>query len=109
MVNVTSGLTSITEMSGMGHVGYTCQSLSPLSLDPPLVLFCPSKTSTTWPRIRIVGRFCVNVLATDHESLSSQFSRSGTDKFEGVEFDRSPKGSPLLPGAVASIDCVLQA
>jgi flavin reductase (DIM6/NTAB) family NADH-FMN oxidoreductase RutF len=106
--NFASGLTIITAMTGEGPVGFTCQSFTSLSLDPPLVLFCPSKTSTTWPRIRIVGRFCVNVLATDHESLSSQFSRSGTDKFEGVEFDRSPNGSPLLPGAVAWIDCVLQ-
>jgi 3-hydroxy-9,10-secoandrosta-1,3,5(10)-triene-9,17-dione monooxygenase reductase component len=106
--NFATGLTIVTAMTDVGPVGFTCQSFASLSLDPPLVLFCPSNTSTTWPRIRTAGRFCVNVLATDHQSLSARFSQSGSDKFAGVQFDLSPNGSPLLPGAVAWIDCMLQ-
>ena len=58
-----SGITVITALGRSGPLGLTCQSFSSLSLDPPLVLFSPARTSTTWPRIREVGLLCVNVLA----------------------------------------------
>ena len=58
-------------------LGFTCQSFASLSLDPPLVSFAPARTSSTWPRIRDVGTFCVNVLAADHRDLSAGFARSG--------------------------------
>jgi 3-hydroxy-9,10-secoandrosta-1,3,5(10)-triene-9,17-dione monooxygenase reductase component len=109
MSHFCSGLTIITAMTEDGPVGFTCQSFTSLSLDPPFVLFCPSHTSTTWPRIRAVGRFCVNVLAAHHEDLSTSFAKSGVDKFRGVEFDLSPNGSPLLQRTAAWVDCSVHA
>jgi flavin reductase (DIM6/NTAB) family NADH-FMN oxidoreductase RutF len=107
--NFATGLTIITAMTDEGPVGFTCQSFASLSLDPPMVLFCVSKTSSTWPRIKRAGSLCVNVLSTHQQALSSKFSMSGIDKFAGVEFGLSPSGSPLLPGAVAWLDCSLEA
>jgi 3-hydroxy-9,10-secoandrosta-1,3,5(10)-triene-9,17-dione monooxygenase reductase component len=66
-----SGITVITALGPGGPLGLTCQSFSSLSLDPPLVLFSAARTSTTWPRIREVGRLCVNVLAEEHSWLSA--------------------------------------
>ena len=43
-------------------VGFACQSFAALSLDPPLVLFCPTKVSRSWKAIEASGKFCVNVL-----------------------------------------------
>ena len=57
-----SGITVVTSVSGGVPVGMTCQSFASVSLDPPLVLFCPSRSSTAWPLIRRAGAFCVNVL-----------------------------------------------
>ncbi|GAA3231151.1 hypothetical protein GCM10017691_24810 [Pseudonocardia petroleophila] len=91
-----------------GPLGFTCQSFSSLSLEPPLVSFAPSRTSTTWPRIREVGAFCVNVLAADHQELSSGFARSGVDKFAGVSWRPAPSGAPVLDGVSAWIDCALR-
>lgn len=88
-------------------VGFTCQSFASLSLDPPLVSFCPSRTSTTWPRIRDRARFCVNVLSDHHQPLSDGFSRSGADKFAGVSWTSAPSGAPVLEGAGAWVDCTL--
>ena len=99
-----SGVTVVTAMEPEGPIGFTCQSFSSLSLDPPLIAFCPSRTSTTWPRLREVGRFCVNVLAEDQSDLSQAFARSGTDKYAGVAWAPSPQGSPMLDGVVAWID-----
>ena len=68
-------------------LGFTCQSFASLSLDPPLISFAPARSSSTWPRIREVKNFCVNVLAADHRDLSAGFARSGAaiDKFSGVD------------------------
>jgi 3-hydroxy-9,10-secoandrosta-1,3,5(10)-triene-9,17-dione monooxygenase reductase component len=89
-------------------VGMTCQSFSSLSLDPPLVVFCPAHTSTTWPRIRAVGVFAVNILAAEQEALCRQFAVSGGDKFVGVAWRRGLAGAPVLDGAVAHIECRLE-
>ncbi|NYJ05360.1 flavin reductase family protein [Petropleomorpha daqingensis] len=99
-----SGVTVVTADTADGPLGFTCQSFSSLSLDPPLVAFAPSRTSTTWPRLREIRRFCVNVLAEDQTAVSQKFARSGGDKFTGVAWTRSRHGSPVLEGVVAWID-----
>jgi 3-hydroxy-9,10-secoandrosta-1,3,5(10)-triene-9,17-dione monooxygenase reductase component len=104
-----SGVTVVTALGSDGPVGFTCQSFSSLSLDPPLVAFAPARSSRTWPRLREARRFCVNVLAEDQTGLSAQFARSGTDKFAGVRWAPSPHGSPMLEGVVAWIDAELWA
>jgi len=99
-----SGVTVVTADTTNGPLGFTCQSFSSLSLDPPLVVFAPSRTSRTWPQLREIGRFCVNVLAEDQTRLSQTFARSGSDKFAGVRWTRSRHGSPVLEAVVAWID-----
>jgi 3-hydroxy-9,10-secoandrosta-1,3,5(10)-triene-9,17-dione monooxygenase reductase component len=99
-----SGITVVTADTAEGPIGFTCQSFSSLSLDPPLVAFAPARTSRTWPRLREIGRFCVNVLAEGQDDVSQQFARSGGDKFAGVPWTCSPHGSPVLDGVVAWID-----
>lgn len=105
-----SGIVVITAAGPDGPLGFTCQSFSSLSLEPPLVSFAPARSSSTWPRIRAVGAFCVNVLAADHQDLSIGFARSGrgTDKFAGVPWRPGPAGAPRLDGVSAWIDCVLR-
>ncbi|NMH93709.1 flavin reductase family protein [Pseudonocardia bannensis] len=102
-----SGVVVITADGPDGPIGFTCQSFASLSLDPPLISFSPSRSSSTWPRIREVGSFCVNVLAEDHEHHSAGFARSGTDKFAGVDWTPAPSGAPVLNGVSAWIDCTL--
>ena len=103
-----TGIVVVTAIGNHGEpVGFTCQSFASLSLDPPLVSFSPARTSTTWPRIRPVGAFCVNVLAADHQEVSVGFARSGVDKFAGVGWRAAPSGSPILDGVSAWIDCTL--
>lgn len=92
-----------------GPVGFTCQAFAALSLDPPLVLLAPAKSSTSWPRIARAGAFCVNILASDQEALARSFSVSGGDKFAGVAWHGAPvTGAPLLQGALAWVECHLE-
>ncbi|MET8681535.1 flavin reductase family protein [Streptomyces sp. NPDC004647] len=105
-----SGLTIVAGMSAGEPVGFTCQSFSSLSLEPPLVTFSVARTSTSWPRIRSAGAFCVNILAADQEPLCRAFAVSGADKFAGVAWTPGPAtGSPVIPGTLAWIDCAIEA
>jgi 3-hydroxy-9,10-secoandrosta-1,3,5(10)-triene-9,17-dione monooxygenase reductase component len=104
-----SGVTVVTAEVADGPIGFTCQSFSSLSLEPPLVVFAPARTSRTWTLLREIGHFCVNVLAEDQSDVSARFARSGTDKFTGLSWRSSPLGAPVLDGVVAWIDCRLWA
>ncbi|RIJ70786.1 flavin reductase [Nakamurella silvestris] len=102
--NFGSGVTVVTAVGPDGPLGFTCQSFVSLSLEPALVSFCPARTSRTWPKIREIGRFCINVLAHDQEALSIRFASSQADKFEGLTYGALPSGAPLLHGVVAWVD-----
>jgi 3-hydroxy-9,10-secoandrosta-1,3,5(10)-triene-9,17-dione monooxygenase reductase component len=105
-----SGITVITTMSGDEPVGMTCQSFSSVSLDPPLVLFVPARSSRAWPMIQRSGRFCVNVLAADQEDVSGRMATRGIEKFEGVSWRPAEHtGSPVIDGALAHLDCTIHA
>lgn len=99
-----SGVVVVTAVVDGSPTGLTCQSFTSLSLDPPLVLFCPSKTSASWPVVRRAEHLCINVLSADQHSLSNAFARSGTDKFAGVDWAATPHGAPALTGAAAHIE-----
>jgi 3-hydroxy-9,10-secoandrosta-1,3,5(10)-triene-9,17-dione monooxygenase reductase component len=104
-----SGVTVVTTVDGDGPVGFACQAFAALSLDPPLVLFCPAGTSATWRRIEQTGSFCVNVLSEGQRELSRVFGRSGADKFDGVSWSPSPTGAPVLDGVLTWADCRIEA
>ena len=105
-----SGVTVVTAIGDEGPVGLTCQSFTSVSLDPPLVLFCPALTSRAWPQIERAGQFCVNVLADDQAAISNRFASRGTDKFAGVGWRPTPvTGSPLLDGVTGYVDCTVHA
>ncbi len=105
--NFATGVAVITAHDGTAPLGFTCQSVVSVSLDPPLVSFCPARSSTSWPGIRAVGTFCVNILADDQLGPARQFARSGADKFAGLEWTMSPIGAPALTGTLASVDARL--
>lgn len=104
-----SGVIVVTASTLNGPVGLTCQSFASLSLEPQLVALFVSHRSTSWPRIREVGRFCINILASDHVELSSRFAVSGGDKFADVPWSPAPSGAPILDGVCAWIDCTIDA
>ena len=105
-----TGVTVITTVDGDGSpCGFACQSFAALSLDPPLVLFCPSRSSATWPRIARAGHFCANVLTTAQRELARIFGTPGGDKFAGVAWSPSSSGAPVLAGVLTWVGCEVEA
>ena len=103
-----TGVTIITTVDGGEPAGFACQSFAALSLEPPLVLFCPTKTSRSWAAIERSGVFCVNVLAEEQQSTCARFGSREPDKFAGIDWTASPLGSPILTGSLAHVDCSLE-
>jgi 3-hydroxy-9,10-secoandrosta-1,3,5(10)-triene-9,17-dione monooxygenase reductase component len=99
--------TGVTVITTEGPAGFACQAFAALSLSPPLVLFCPSKTSSTWPVIERAGHFCANVLTDGQQELARRFGSSGGDKFAGVPWTPSPGGAPILDGALTWVECAV--
>jgi 3-hydroxy-9,10-secoandrosta-1,3,5(10)-triene-9,17-dione monooxygenase reductase component len=104
-----TGVTVVTTASAGVPAGLSVNSFTSVSLDPPLVAFCVARTSSTWPRIQAVGVFCVNILGEDQEDLCRVFATSSADKFRGVGWRAAESGAPILAGALAWIDCSVEA
>jgi 3-hydroxy-9,10-secoandrosta-1,3,5(10)-triene-9,17-dione monooxygenase reductase component len=102
-----TGVTIVTASEEAGPVGFSCQSFAALSLDPPMVILAPAKTSTSWPRIAQAGSFCVNILSDDQVDVCRAFAVSGGDKFVGVEWTPGVTGAPKITGSLAIIECTL--
>lgn len=103
-----TGVTVITGLDGDKPVGFACQAFAALSLEPPLVLCCPGKTSTTWPRLAMTGRFCANILAADQRDVARRFGVSGSDKFAGLGWSADADGLPILAGVLTWASCAVE-
>jgi len=104
-----SGVVVATGMLEGIPAGFAAQSFSSLSLDPPLVALFPGKQSSSWPKLRDSGSFCINVLGAHHQAVCERFAQSGADKFAGLDWRTGVTGSPILTSVLAYIDCDLEA
>lgn len=103
-----TGVTVVTGIESGVPVGLAIGSFGSVSLEPPLVMFCPGKSSNSWPVIEASGSFCVNVLADDQAAISSLFAGRDPDKFAGVAWSTRATGSPVIDGCLAWIDCTIE-
>jgi 3-hydroxy-9,10-secoandrosta-1,3,5(10)-triene-9,17-dione monooxygenase reductase component len=103
-----TGVTVIAGIEEGEPVGFACQAFAALSLDPPLVLFCPARASSTWPRIASSGEFCANILAADQPDLARRFGVSAADKFSGVDWAPGGNGAPVLAGVLTWVCCSVE-
>lgn len=103
-----TGVTVVTGVENGSPAGLAIGSFGSVSLDPPLVMFCPGKSSNSWPTIQASGSFCVNVLADDQAAVSSLFAGRDPDKFAGVAWSTRATGSPVIDGCLAWIDCTIE-
>lgn len=102
-----TGVTVVTTRAAGGKpYGVTANSFSSVSLDPPLVLWSQSVSSSSHPAFRDTEHFAVNILADDQVHLSNHFAKSADDKFSGIAHSDGIGGAPVLHGAAAHIECV---
>jgi len=102
-----SGVTVVTVAHQGERNGLTVSAFCSVSLDPPYVLICIDKASSSNTVIQAASAFAVNILAVDQDSLSNHFAQRSDDKFDSVAFHEGILGMPILEGTVGHLECRL--
>lgn len=88
-----------------GYKGLVVNSVTALSLEPPLYLVCLDRNSNTLQAIAESGVFSINFLAEDQIGISRHFASKTPDKFASMTVACGRHGAPLIEGALASCEC----
>jgi len=104
-----TGVAFVTAAPDGEPTGLIVNSLTSVSLEPPLVSFCPSRSSLTWSRMGRAGRFGVNVLGRHQQPFAKRATPAGADRFAGLDWTLGRGGTPLLTDAFASFECEIVA
>jgi flavin reductase (DIM6/NTAB) family NADH-FMN oxidoreductase RutF len=101
----------VTATGRHGPHGVTVNAFTSLSLDPPMILVCLDATGRSAEILADAGHFAVNILATGQSRVATWFASkqrpAGAAGFLEVPHRRGVTGAPLLTGAAAHLDCVL--
>lgn len=101
-----TGVTVITAITDDGKpVGFTANSFTSVSLDPPLLLVCPAKTLSSFDVFANCKYFTVNILSEDQQDVSNIFAGSKEDRFNQIKWHADEQGSPVIEGALTHFSC----
>jgi 3-hydroxy-9,10-secoandrosta-1,3,5(10)-triene-9,17-dione monooxygenase reductase component len=109
LARFATGVAFITAAPDGQPAGLIVNSLSSVSLEPPLVSFSPARSSLTWQRMRRAGRFGVNVLGRQYELFVVRAAPAGADRFAGLDWRSGRSGVPLLTDALVRLECEIVA
>ncbi len=107
----STGVTVVTTVAGGERAGMTVSSFTSVSLEPPLVLVCLNKGAYAHDLVMRSGVYAISMLGVGQEWLSNRFAGlepNVVDRFEGLDVFTAETGSPLLPGAIAWLDCIVK-
>jgi flavin reductase (DIM6/NTAB) family NADH-FMN oxidoreductase RutF/RimJ/RimL family protein N-acetyltransferase len=85
--------------------GFTANSFTSVSLDPPMVLVCVGRGSQSGVAVRNAGRFAVNILGERQIDIAQRFAAAGVDRFADIAWSADPAGVPVISGAIAHFVC----
>ena len=103
-----TGVTVITTDSPDGPVAIVANSFASVSLDPPMVLWSPAKSSKRFEHFAGARRFAVHVLSADQRDICTAIIGSKT-AISKVPMHLSHCGMPIIEGALATFECNLEA
>ncbi|KIQ03859.1 flavin oxidoreductase [Agrobacterium tumefaciens] len=102
--NFPTGITVVTAQTPDGPIGMTVNSFSSVSLDPPLILWSPAKTSSRHDLFAGAMHFAIHVLAADQGELCTRFTRGGL-AFDELAWKTNAEGVPIIPGTLSRFEC----
>lgn len=103
-----TGVTVVTTMNEDGlPVGFTANSFTSVSLDPPLLLVCPAKSLTSFAAFSNCQHFAVNILSEQQKDISNVFAKSKDDRFSQVSWHKDSLDNPILDNVLTHFSCKL--
>lgn len=112
MRQLAGGISAITVGQDEDRTGLTVTSVASLSADPPLLVFCINRSSSSWPVLVRRRAFAVNVLPPTQIAVADRFSGRGGVKglarYDGARWSKLATGTPVLRDALAVLDCELE-
>ena len=109
MRELAGAVSIISAGEGERRAGFDATSVSSLSLDPPTLVDCVNRASSSWPVLREASSFGVNVLSASHREIAHRFAgrtgAEGAQRYEGGHWITLATGAPLLSDALAAFDC----
>jgi flavin reductase (DIM6/NTAB) family NADH-FMN oxidoreductase RutF len=110
LAQFASGVTVVTTRDASGEpLGLTVSAFCSVSLSPPLVLVSVDVGSEAHAGFRDSGVFAVSILAEGQDDVSRLFARPGPAKFRELSLRPGQGGLPVVPGALAHIECEVRA
>lgn len=106
MGTFATGVTVVTTC-GEPATGLTANSVTSLSLDPPLVLFALAKKAGSHQAFRDSGCFAVSILSDKQQDISNRFATPGPKDFSSLNIKTAQTGSPIIADSLAWVDCKL--
>jgi flavin reductase (DIM6/NTAB) family NADH-FMN oxidoreductase RutF len=102
----------ITTGEGDAATGLIVTSAISLSAEPPLLLACINRSSSSWPVLKESGKFGWSSLGAAHQPVAERFSGfggvKGPARYDGAEWETAVTGARLLTGAPTAFDCTVE-
>jgi flavin reductase (DIM6/NTAB) family NADH-FMN oxidoreductase RutF len=105
MGRFATGVAVITTFTDGAPHGMTVNSLTSVSLEPPLLLVCLDHGARSAEAVVAAGRFVVNVLSKRQQAVALRFAEKGSDHFAGLELEYGEHAVPVVPNALAHLEC----
>jgi flavin reductase (DIM6/NTAB) family NADH-FMN oxidoreductase RutF len=102
-----TGVAVITTKSGEELHGMTINSLTSISLKPPILMISLNFGTRTGEALLESGKFAISILGAKQESIARRFAVRGGERFDGGEFDLTDNGIPVIKGALSQADCTV--
>ena len=99
-----SGVTVVTTMDDSTPKGLAVSAFSSISLDPPTVLVCVQRTSSTHDCLFRASHLAINILSTDQLDVVNRFAVRSDDKFAGLDWEPGRFGSPMINRSSARME-----
>ncbi|AWI85240.1 flavin oxidoreductase [Alloyangia pacifica] len=99
-----TGVTIVTACGPEGCAAITANSFSSVSMEPPLVLWSPARSSSRFDLFAGAEHYAIHVLAADQQELAWAVAKDGAALI-GAALEQNADGVPVLERCLARFDC----
>ncbi|MDA2806105.1 flavin reductase family protein [Nocardiopsis suaedae] len=99
-----TGVTVVTALDGAAPKGLAVNAFASISLEPPTVMVCVQRSSSTHDCLFRTGHMAINILSTAQIDVVQRFAAKSDDKFTGLDWTPGPFGSPLIARSAAQME-----